>query len=46
MDKNQIKKTKWFWAWEDEKEEAWLSEMASEGLHLETVTFRNLQEKS
>ena len=31
--------TKWFWAWQDEKEEAWLSTMASEGYHLETVTL-------
>jgi hypothetical protein len=23
-----ITKTKWFWAWQDEKEEAWLTEMA------------------
>lgn len=27
-------KTRWFWAWEDEKEEQWLREMAQEGWHL------------
>ncbi len=32
-----IKKFKWFWAWQDEKEEAWLHEMATQGLHLQTV---------
>lgn len=32
-----VTKTKWFWAWQDEKEEAWLSEMANQGLHLEDV---------
>ena len=31
---NTISKFKWFWAWQDEKEEAWLAEMAAEGLHL------------
>lgn len=25
---------KWFWAWNDEQEEAWLSEMAQQGWHL------------
>ena len=34
-----ITKTKWFWAWQDEKEEAWLSEMAHQGLHLDGVPF-------
>lgn len=38
--KNEITiKNKWFWAWNDEKEEAWLSEMAAQGLHLENVTL-------
>ena len=31
-----IKKFKWFWAWNDEKEEAWLAEMAQQGYHLES----------
>ncbi len=27
-------KYRWFWYWEDEKEEAWLRQMANQGLHL------------
>lgn len=34
-----IKKFKWFWAWQDEKEEAWLGAMAAEGLHLEAISL-------
>jgi hypothetical protein len=36
-----ITKTKfnWFWAWQDEKEEAWLHAMANEGLHLQSFGF-------
>ena len=34
-----LSKTKWFWAWQDEKEEAWLTEMAQQGLHLHDVPF-------
>ena len=34
-----VTKTKWFWAWQDEKEEAWLTEMARQGLHLDDVPF-------
>lgn len=30
-----IKKSKWFWAWNDDKEEAWLRQMAQQGLHLQ-----------
>jgi hypothetical protein len=29
-----IYKSKWFWAWQDDREEAWLGEMARQGLHL------------
>lgn len=29
-----IRKTKWFWPWQDDKEEAWLEKMSSKGLHL------------
>ena len=32
-----VTKRKWFWAWQDEKEEAWLAEMAQQGLILEDV---------
>jgi len=34
-----ITKSKWFWAWQDEKEEAWLTDMAHQGLHLHNVPF-------
>jgi len=39
MNNEIIIKRKWFWAWQDEKEEAWLAEMAAQGLHLETVSL-------
>lgn len=29
-----ITKSKWFWAWQDEKEETWLREMSNQGWHL------------
>ena len=34
-----IRKYKWFWAWQDEKEEAWLREMSQKGLHLVSLGF-------
>jgi hypothetical protein len=34
MSETLIKKFKWFWAWQDDKEEQWLGEMARQGLHL------------
>lgn len=34
---NTLRKTKWFWAWEDHKEEAWLEEMARQGWRLSSV---------
>jgi hypothetical protein len=34
-----IRKFKWFWAWDDEKEETYLREMALEGWHFKSVTF-------
>jgi hypothetical protein len=36
---NTINKFRWFWAWQDEKEETWLAEMATQGLHLESMPF-------
>lgn len=34
---NETKKEfKWFWAWNDEKEEQWLTEMAQQGWHLQS----------
>lgn len=32
-----VSKFKWFWAWQDEKEELWLHEMAKQGLHFQSV---------
>lgn len=31
---NTIRRFRWFWAWEDDHEEVWLSEMARQGYHL------------
>jgi hypothetical protein len=39
MNTNTITKYKWFWAWNDAKEEAWLLEMSQEGLHLKKVSL-------
>jgi len=30
---------RWFWAWDDEKEEAWLREMAQKGWHFQSVSL-------
>jgi hypothetical protein len=37
MNKPLIKKAKWFWYWQDDKEETWLGEMARQGLHLQKM---------
>ena len=34
-----MKKYRWFWAWEDEKEETWLREMSQDGWHFKSVSF-------
>ncbi len=34
-----MKQFRWFWAWDDEKEEAWLREMAQKGWHFHSVTL-------
>ena len=34
-----ITKYHWFWAWNDDKEEAWLRQMAQQGWHLSQVGF-------
>jgi hypothetical protein len=34
-----LTKTRWFWPWQDEKEEAWLGEMSTEGWHLRSVAL-------
>jgi hypothetical protein len=42
MDKTTVTKFRWFWAWQDEKEEAWLGEMSGKGYHLAEVGFPGL----
>ena len=37
MSATQLMKSKWFWAWQDEKQEAWLEAMSREGLHLKRI---------
>lgn len=34
-----MKQFRWFWAWDDEKEEIWLREMAQKGWHFKSVTL-------
>jgi hypothetical protein len=34
-----MKQFHWFWAWDDEKEEQWLREMAQKGWHFESVAL-------
>ncbi len=34
-----LKQFHWFWAWDDDKEEAWLREMAQKGWHFKSVTL-------
>ena len=34
-----MKQFRWFWAWDDEKEEKWLREMAQKGWHFESVAL-------
>ncbi|MEI6614256.1 MAG: DUF2812 domain-containing protein [Chrysiogenales bacterium] len=35
MEKKKMTKFKWFWAWDDEKEEKWLEALSQNGWHLE-----------
>ena len=37
MDASTMKRSKWFWPWQDEKEEGWLEEMSQSGWHLKAV---------
>lgn len=34
MSNTLVNKSKWFWAWQDDREEQWLGEMSRQGLHL------------
>jgi hypothetical protein len=37
MNTTTLEKNKWFWPWQDEKEEAWLEEMSQIGWHLKSI---------
>ena len=37
MDTSTLQRTKWFWPWQDEKEESWLEQMSHTGWHLKSV---------
>ena len=37
MDTLTMKRARWFWPWQDGKEEAWLEEMSTTGWHLTSV---------
>jgi hypothetical protein len=39
---NTIHKFRWFWAWEDEKEENWLRELSNQGYHFRSVIIIGL----
>ena len=39
MEKTNIRKFKWFWAWQDEAEEEWLREMSNGGWHFSGIGF-------
>ncbi len=39
MNGKLINKFKWFWAWQDDREETWLGEMSRQGLHLQHPVF-------
>jgi hypothetical protein len=39
MNTETLRVVKWFWAWEDYKEEAWLGEMSHTGWHLKYTGF-------
>ncbi len=34
-----LKQFRWFWAWDDEKEEKWLRDMAKKGWHFTSVSL-------
>jgi hypothetical protein len=37
MEKKMMRKFKWYWPWQDEEQETWLTEMSHEGWHLSSV---------
>jgi len=39
MTETIVRRRKWFWSWQDEKQEAWLAEMSQQGLHLTELGY-------
>lgn len=39
MNDNLLQKRKWFWSWQDDRQEAWLEEMSQQGLHLAELGY-------
>jgi hypothetical protein len=39
MNTQSIKRTRWFWPWQDAKEEAWLESMSQDGWHLKSLAL-------
>lgn len=39
MTSTTIRKFRWFWAWDDDKEEDWLQDMSNKGYHMTRVVF-------
>jgi hypothetical protein len=37
MSRVQVTKFRWFWVWQDDKQEAWLEAMSCAGLHLKNI---------
>lgn len=37
MTQTVIRKSKWFWPWQDAQEEAWLEQMSLQGMHLQQM---------
>ena len=37
MEESRVTQFKWFWAWQDDRQEAWLEEMSRQGLHLHSI---------
>jgi len=39
VEQKSMRKFKWFWAWQDEAEEAWLGEMSNQGWHFSGMSM-------
>ncbi len=39
MEQKSMRKFKWFWAWQDEAEEAWLRDMSNQGWHFSGMSM-------